>query len=313
MKLGYSLLLLDHVSAEAVGYEDCKAFQIVCPACKEPVFKVVRTAEDATLDYLSHYASARSYAADCELRVTSMLSDEIKKKDAAGRGQRLAYFLSVLRAALSADQRVYNNPFEAERRQKGLRRHKGLLPLIDLVLAGQKLPGFRSGFEEIARDYIIDQRQVCPGQDDNEVLLLDQTSFGTSVQIRIAQEITFHLHSGVARPNFEHLFRHGLAALQARLAHGTEGTAVEKAIHSALAEGVRRITSGNRRSQLAALGDLMRTELPEQRTVSGPPLPAGGTLLIKLMAEISHEMVGALLRLPYARLLRDAQAGIGQR
>ena len=42
MKLGYSLLLGEHIEAEWIEYTDCKVFQIVCPNCKEPIFKVFR-------------------------------------------------------------------------------------------------------------------------------------------------------------------------------------------------------------------------------------------------------------------------------
>ena len=47
----------------------CRTFQIVCAACKEPVFKVSRNLGDRTLDYFSHYRKDETLNTQCELRV----------------------------------------------------------------------------------------------------------------------------------------------------------------------------------------------------------------------------------------------------
>ena len=72
MKLGYSLLLGEHIEAEWIEYTDCKVFQIVSPNCKEPIFKVFRQVPPPGVHYLSHYEKDSAYEADCELRVASM-------------------------------------------------------------------------------------------------------------------------------------------------------------------------------------------------------------------------------------------------
>lgn len=99
MKLGYSNLLGEYLNAVDIGYPDCKGFQVVCPACREPVFKVLRSGE-MDLHYLTHYAAQKSFAADCELRVGGIGKGDFERHNAASRGQRLAYFLGVLRQCL---------------------------------------------------------------------------------------------------------------------------------------------------------------------------------------------------------------------
>ena len=49
MEIGYSLLLSSYVPATEMEYSDTEDFMIVCPNCKEPVFKkemLVRNGED---------------------------------------------------------------------------------------------------------------------------------------------------------------------------------------------------------------------------------------------------------------------------
>ena len=55
MKTAFSLLLQGYLNPVELDYEDCRAFQIVCPACKEPVFKVSGGIEDKATVYFSYY------------------------------------------------------------------------------------------------------------------------------------------------------------------------------------------------------------------------------------------------------------------
>ena len=52
MKYGFSLLLNEYIHPELVEYKDSKIFQIVCPECYEPIFKVNRNNK---VTYFSHY------------------------------------------------------------------------------------------------------------------------------------------------------------------------------------------------------------------------------------------------------------------
>jgi len=99
LKTGYSLLLGEYVEAEALEYHDCEHWQIVCPACKEPLFKCRRETPFVT-HYLSHYGKDKAYVDECELRVKAITSDEMLKNDSISREQRLSYFISVFRGML---------------------------------------------------------------------------------------------------------------------------------------------------------------------------------------------------------------------
>lgn len=87
MKQGYSMLLADLVPADQLGYGDCSEFMVVCPVCKEGVFKALRKNGDRPdSHYLSHFhrdeASQR-----CELRISRMTDDEMRQSARAGDGK----------------------------------------------------------------------------------------------------------------------------------------------------------------------------------------------------------------------------------
>jgi hypothetical protein len=109
MKLGYSLLLREYVAAEKIDYSDCKNFQIVCPNCKEPIFKVERKIEPQIIHYLSHYNRDKDYVDICELRVIKISSREIESVNNISRNQKLEYFLKVLKDAILENE-YPNNP-----------------------------------------------------------------------------------------------------------------------------------------------------------------------------------------------------------
>mgnify|MGYP000085431440 CR=1 FL=1 len=97
MKIGYSILLGEYIDAQAINYTDCKSFQIVCPICREPIFKVERKDPPPILHYLSHYEKSKAFVSDCELRVKGISDNEKKAENNLARGQKLEYFLSVLK------------------------------------------------------------------------------------------------------------------------------------------------------------------------------------------------------------------------
>src|SRR4051794_29575042 len=103
MLLGYSNFMRESVTATEIGYADCADFQIVCPCCREPVFKVHRSIEGAGgIHYLSHYAATRSDVQDCENRVGALSEEDLSAQRKAGRQQRLEVFLRVLRDEVDA-------------------------------------------------------------------------------------------------------------------------------------------------------------------------------------------------------------------
>jgi hypothetical protein len=95
MQTGYSLLLLEHVSATEVDYGDCEEFQITCPACHEAIFKAGRHGGDR--QYFSHYAASKSDVRECELRVAAMNQEQMAADNLIKRGQTIEKFFDRFR------------------------------------------------------------------------------------------------------------------------------------------------------------------------------------------------------------------------
>jgi hypothetical protein len=106
MKYGYSLFLQEHVNPKDVDYEDTRLFQIVCPECKEPVFKVSRDLNDKTANYFSHYRKDETLNKQCELRVNSIPSSTINEIVVQSRNQKLSLFLKVFQ------DMIWDNEFD---------------------------------------------------------------------------------------------------------------------------------------------------------------------------------------------------------
>ena len=92
MKIGYSNVLGEHVDAKDLDYEDVSDFKIVCPACREPIHKVVRESQH----FLSHKQKTPGEDQECELRVAVMTREELDALDRVSRGQTLERFFRDL-------------------------------------------------------------------------------------------------------------------------------------------------------------------------------------------------------------------------
>lgn len=97
MKIGYSNLLRHLIDAPEIEHDECESLQIVCPECREPVFKTERTRETAQQHFLSHYGADKAMVAQCELRVGALSAGATSASAAEGRGQNLSLFLRMLR------------------------------------------------------------------------------------------------------------------------------------------------------------------------------------------------------------------------
>lgn len=104
MKLAYSILLGDYVTAEEAGYEDCAEFEIVCPCCDEKVHKHARALTDGREShYFAHFKAVTPEQREfCELRVASITPEQVAAKRSEARGQALEKLLAVFRDALVA-------------------------------------------------------------------------------------------------------------------------------------------------------------------------------------------------------------------
>lgn len=213
MKRGYSMLLGEFLEAGGLVYDDCKAFQIVCAACHEPVFKVVRTIP-AEIHYLSHYEQAKAYAADCEMRVERLQNAACEQHNGQSRGQRLRYFLKVLRSMVSETQEQL-----AKELNPGLGNYLGFWKemmtkaennQVFRTLAHLTWEGVRSqelessqGSDYGISDYILFKEDAFGGE--------IATSFSVEVQKRIAKDILLYLLTPAGKPNFEWLWFYSCA------------------------------------------------------------------------------------------------------
>jgi hypothetical protein len=297
MKTGYSLLLGEYVGAERLSYEDCKAFQIVCPSCKEPIFKVNREVVTAPVQYLSHYEKDKSFIAECELRVDALTKEEITRSNNLSRGQRLQYFLSVLQEAIPSVLYPQDDVSHSKiaklthllSRSKALKRYRELLFTYE-----------RKAFANISdtdlaeqmSGYVDDVREVNQGE-------FFSTSFALETQKRIACDMWRHVLSAKAKESYFILFSHGYYSLMYRLKLASGERALfeyERVMYSAMEKLID--TSVNK-------GKMIIQSLINY-PIGQPYAMEGSNLFNKMSSEIAHEMFGILLVLPYFEMLKTS-------
>ena len=292
MEGGYSILLGEHLPARTITYDDCAPMQIVCPACYEPVFKGVRNQLGAPIHYLSHYAENKAYQADCELRVRSVSAAAIASHNTASRDQRLSYFLRRFTDLLNRDPYIsYQLGFQKTHHE--INRAKSIRLLRQFFFDHVVETGLAQT-EEIGleADLYIDDMESFGA--------MPKTDFSTVIQKRIARDLFRSIHTEPQRPNHAYLFAHSLMVLYTKFmnatTHGHEsGDDLSRNFLSVL----NRLLSGEEAHVESALLELRHNRVH-------PPYVAESTYGINfLLIECTHEMVGALLRLPYFDLLRE--------
>jgi hypothetical protein len=293
MRLGYSLLLGEFINAEIINYVDCKVFQIVCSSCREPVFKVVRFANPATVHYLSHYEKNRAYEADCELRVSSISNEDVERSNNESRGQRLKYFLGVLRDAVLIACYGPDGGKKAENIPTKIRRSNALKKYRNFVLS-QNRKAFASmpedGIAKCFDGYIDDIIEISGG--------FTPTAFSLATQKKIAQYIWLHILSAKVEENFMFLFSHAYFTLIARFEIAQKKGGIRE-YESLIYNAMGRMFETNREECDEILRNLARIPL-------GPPFTIeGSNLFRKMTSEIEHEMLGILLQLPYFEMIEE--------
>lgn len=295
MKVGYSMLLGEYLDATGINYTDCKSFQVVCPACKEPIFKVERKQPPPTLHYLSHYERDKAYVEECELRVSRMTSKEMDEVTSASRNQKLEYFLSVLREAIL--ETVFGtdavNQQNSRRHITKMSQAAGVQIFRDLMLKNYGIvkDKFLAGMNECLDDYVRDVTQ--DGED------FPRTSFSIATQKRIAKDIWSHLISSKAKGNFTFLFSAGYIQLMSRIDDALKIRSLHNHEILMLRSLAKLMEAGRKRAE-EIFSKLASTSI-------GPPFAlAGMDMFSKTAAEIAHEMLGILIRIPYFELLKNA-------
>lgn len=286
MKIGYSLILGEHIEASSLSYRDCEPYQIVCPACKEPVFKVERKADQTKTDYLSHYASEKAYNSDCELRVSSMNKELLEQGNKISRNQRLEYFLAVLKDLIAKNPMYPNGTTKS---QAALNKSKAVDYLRDVHYKHSRENRYSiNKFNELADEYIEDITQMGGVID---------TSFAINVQKRIAFDIFQHLLSKNGRTNYEFLFNHAYLVVMSRC-QGAIDLNQDVPETRRLLYFLASIIETSKQKGLNILSEMGNTPV-------GPPFAiAGSNYFNKAAADISHEMIGCLLELRYFDVLK---------
>lgn len=193
MKTGYSNLLGEYVAATDLQHADTVAFQVVCPHCREAVFKVER--QDS--HFLSHH-HAFPGSDECELRVAALPHDRVAQTNAASRGQTLKLFLSVFRDAVNL---AWNEPGAQDESAWIIPR----LEHSDLVVHNAIVEG---NYSDTPWDYLDDELDKLI--DEMRTTLPDVGRLGWTFQKRTMLDLRKHLQSAHAHKNRKFMGMHGL-------------------------------------------------------------------------------------------------------
>lgn len=287
MKLGYSNLLGEHIPAEQLHHKDCEPFQVVCPACREPVFKGQREHDSAAIHYLSHYRADRAYQDDCELRVGKIVWTQVEQSNRSSRDQRLEHFLAVPQTLIGQQPIYVDGPARGHAK---LNRSKCVAWMRETNFGFMRQLHFtQEQFAEAAQGYVTDITAVGG--------MID-TSFAFAVQQRIAWDIWTHLLTGHGRANFDFLFNHAYLQLLSRMAAARDVRALGQE-EAMMYRAAAKLVEISKQRGFEIIQDMMQTP------VRPPFAEPGMNLFSKLLAEITHEMIGTLLQLPYFECLRE--------
>lgn len=294
MRTGYSILLGETIEAQAVQYRDCERFQIVCPHCREPVFKVRRTSGiQSDQHYLAHYSSNASYQGECDLRVAQMDHKEQEKQNHLSRDQRLAYFLGILRRTLAMDPMYVDS---AEKSHWRLDHAPGVVLIRDH--AWETIKGERElFFDECAVDYLY-------RLGDSGWALA--TSFSLERQRQIARDMWMTITSNTGHSNFNYVFNHGLLSEGGNLGNLRDPNPEEIAMTNQMANYILALTTERKSGACEVLRLMAAHELPSGfNNERGIDSSERSSYFSRLMGNIIVAMVGTLLTFPYFELLKQ--------
>ena len=308
MKLGKSILLDELLKADDVEYTDVSQnrFWIVCPACNEAIFKVVRnqgTKENSALHYFSHYEASKAYAADCELRVGRITEREITEKAIQSRDQKLQFFINTLqtiihqdfRRHMPADPRWTSNQFRVMTRSRTIADLRSafydafFLKTIPESSDKALLSAFDLAFSRL------------PQSERNQL----STTLSLHTQKRIAIDLLRHLHTPQALPSLDTLFDHSFAWYARRLENASRnakllGLRTHNNDEEEIFKTMLRIMTTSRGKLRPILSKLAQN----QYGTTGPDGPDNS--LLTMFDGILRESFVILIRLPYLSLLRES-------
>lgn len=292
MRIGYSNLLGEYVAAAGLTHGDCETFQIVCPACREPLFKVMRSVErePKPVNYLSHYRRTDPALQSCELRVDRFSSEHIASTNHQTREQRLAYFLDVFREMLPTDPFVCYTK-SMQKTHQWLGRSEAWR-----AMRTRHYQAATAGFAR-SPEFHETARLFCRDSADNGNLI--DTSFAIDKQIDIAADMMATITTLPSRSSYNALFNHaGIVLIQDCHRSDRIADAGEQKVFDTMGGFLSAIAEGGKLGE-RALRRMRQTPL-------GPPfLEQPSTYALKIASEIAYHMAGTLVRLPYFEFLRD--------
>ncbi len=302
MKFGKSLLLGELLKADAVDHPDVSdnRFWIVCPACSEAIFKVVRNAESdkPALHYFSHYEASKSYASDCELRVSSITQHDVDRLAIQSRAQKLQYFIAALQRVIHED---FLNPFDdqthvfTESYFRVLRR-SGTVSLVRNMMYEDFVKLIKKMSEEEISAF-FDYNIEGMGQQEKEYL---STHLSMTTQKRIATDLAKHLVTPQARPSFHCLFDHAFTWFRIRLENNVTTNELS-GLENDLLPVLKKLPTTSRKKGIFMLANLQETDYSKLYN-------AKCNALTILEQALQGEMFRILIRLPYLDILRSSLA-----
>ena len=290
MKTAFSLFLQEYVNPVAVDYEDCRAFQIVCPACKEPVFKVSRNISDKTTDYFSHYRKDETLNEQCELRVSRISTERIEEVRSESRNQKLHLFLKVFQDI------VWRNEYDEISIKKAKQRFFQLSRSSVFSI-------FNKTLLQWFRDAIEDKNEILDMFDESleniyENLENFKSNFAVNLQKEFAYDFFQHLLAGHSKTNFFFLFYHAYILVLEKLEEKSKNNELlswEQAMLDYLCRFLKTQNETKRMSILSRMGEYEMISPYTHQEVD---------LHIMFGSYLQYNAFGILLRIPYLQIVQ---------
>lgn len=282
MKFGFSILLQEYLLPEYVDYNDSKIFQIVCPECHEPIFKVTRKDSIKSLNYFSHYKRNVTSDTNCSLRVDALNEKELLKKSSLARGQNLQMFLNVFKETLIINE-IKNNTASAREIINHLNNQLGFSK-IKLQIANRMI------------ELVNDKEFVLNSFND----FIADTNFKTEFQLTKQKEYAFSLYQMICsekgKDNLNFLICFSTIYLTELISIASEQRSLEQ-WEKDLYKYIYKMVNIHKEANIDSIIQEMTVyKIPSSKN----------TLMNKLISEIAYESYGVLIRFPFFSLLKRA-------
>lgn len=289
MKFGYSLFLNEYIYPHNIDYEDCRTFQIVCPECKEPVYKVNRE----EIHYFSHYKKDETLNEQCELRVNRIAQETFISKNQESRNQKLSYFLQVFKDIIWKNEYQSNDIKKAKQQFYKL---KGCNVFTSLK---------RFIFDYIRKN-IEDKKEIFDYFDeaienifDNEAFKKFKSKYSILVQKDFAYQFLQHILAGHSKDNYYFLMNLAYIKYFEKLRKKVKENTASNWQISLYNSMLRFLNTQNEKKRMKIFEQL------GIETMISPYTNEKIDLFIMLGSQISYNVYGMLLRIPYLQILED--------